>query len=281
MQEKLIKLIIAIDKVYDDYYCDCGCDDYLINEFEENLNIIFKDSINEDIFSYISSLDTAIFTDKFYMTEEYLNNKIRKQIEEYINNNKVKEKIILDYELVYKYIQEDYKLISYLNSYTSEQLISIASINPYVLFLVDTIKEDDLTQILKNNSTTSLVIDYNILRLADEYSNSYLIKNKDKLLKNREIYNLYIDGLKKYLGNKELDYIYVSNIAKNDIELAKYVLKINSKLLVYTGDNIKNNKEIMTDMIKLDKDNSYYLGEELKKEENGKLIEIIMNSYPN
>ncbi|MCI8778574.1 MAG: DUF4116 domain-containing protein [Bacilli bacterium] len=72
--------------------------------------------------------------------------------------------------------------------------------------------------------------------------------------------------MKKYLDSDIFNYIHLSDFARNNVELAKYVLNINPKLLVYTGDNIKNNKEIMLKMIELDSGNKYYLSEQLKEE---------------
>lgn len=68
---------------------------------------------------------------------------------------------------------------------------------------------------------------------------------------------IWIKESKKY--NKQM------KKRKEELEnLAKYVLSINPKLLVYTGDNIKNNEKIMVQMIKLDEKNKSYLGDKLK-----------------
>mgnify|MGYP004538133553 FL=1 len=68
---------------------------------------------------------------------------------------------------------------------------------------------------------------------------------------------IWIKESKKY--NKQM------KKRKEELEnLAKYVLSINPKLLVYTGDNIKNNEKIMVQMIKLDEKNKRYLGDKLK-----------------
>ena len=80
--EKLIKIIISLDKISDDYMCICT-DDYLINELEHTLYQEFKstDEITNNIIKKISCLDNKnIFTNSEYFTDSFENNKLRIKI---------------------------------------------------------------------------------------------------------------------------------------------------------------------------------------------------------
>lgn len=267
MKEQLVRLICSMDKVYEEYMCNCGCNDDIIDEFVFKLNDIFKEEqLDNRILKCINSLNTKLFTDSYYMTSEFKNNSIRKQIENFILNNDEKEKILLDYELLAQYIKEDYHLIKYLNVVKKQNIIDLATINPKVLFLVDDITIDDLIDILEKNSEASLVLYGDMV--DDLYNNTYLYNNKEKFLQNEQIYKLYIEGLKKHLETNLLDYIHLSPLARNDIELAEFVLERSHKLIAYMGDNIRKNKNIMIKMLKIDKKNSFYLHESLKKDKD-------------
>lgn len=259
--EKLLNIIISIKKVY-------KC--FLYDEFEEvdclisKINYLLDETIIDNI-GYLKNVNTKVFTDEKYFSESFKNNKYRKYIEKNINNAKVKD-IKLNYDLIIKYIEEDYEIFNYLENVTKNQILELGKINPNILLLLNNITDELLIKLLGNNYLTSLVIDGNILESDIEYKNSYIYLHKQDYLRNSKICNLYINGLKKYLDSDIFDYIHLSDFARNNVELAKYVLNINPKLLVYTGDNIKNNKEIMIKMIELDSSNKYYLSEQLKEE---------------
>lgn len=259
--EKLLNIIISAKKIYKHFFYD---------EFEEvdwlisKTNILLDETIIDNI-GYLKNINTEIFTDEEYFSESFKNNKYREYIEKNINNVKVKD-IKFNYELIIKYIEEDYEIFNYLGDVTQDQILELGKRNPNILLLLDNITEELLIKLLQNNYLTALVIDGDILESDIEYKKSYIYLHKENYLRNSKICNLYIKGLKKYLDNDIFNYIHLSDFAKNSVELAKYVLNINPKLLVYTGDNIKNNKEIMFKMIELDSSNKYYLSEQLKEE---------------
>lgn len=260
-EEKLLNIIISVKKAYKHFlYDEFEEADYLISR----INIFLDETIIDNI-ECLKNVNTEIFTDKKYFNESFKNNKYREYIEKNINNVKVKD-IKFNYELIIKYIEEDYEIFNYLGDVTQDQILELGKINPNILLLLDNITEELLIKLLQNNYLTALVIDGDILESDIEYKKSYIYLHKENYLRNSKIYDLYIKGLEKYLDRDIFNYIHLSDFAKNSVELAKYVLNINPKLLVYTGDNIKNNKEIMIKMIELDSSNKYYLSEQLKEE---------------
>lgn len=260
-EEKLLNIIISVKKVYKHFLYDEFKEiDYLISR----INIFLDETIIDNI-ECLKNVNTEIFADKKYFNERFKNNKYREYIEKNINNVKVKD-IKFNYELIIKYIEEDYEIFNYLGDVTQDQILELGKINPNILLLLDNITDELLIKLLENNYLTALVIDGDILESDIEYKKSYIYLHKKNYLRNSKICNLYIKGLKKYLDNDIFNYIHLSDFAKNSVELAKYVLNINPKLLVYTGDNIKNNKDIMIKMIQIDSSNTYYLSEQLKEE---------------
>ena len=231
--------------------------------------------LNNNDLCYLKNINHQIFIDRKYFNNKFENNKHRLFIEKNINNCNEK-KLNFDFDLIKKYITNNYYIFNFLDNPSEKEIEELAILNPNVLYLVLKINNKMLLNVLKRNYKASAILDgYIVLDCIDAssdqfyvddyaYKNSYITKNKTKFLKNKNIYNLYINCLKKYLSDNVLNYIHLSSCARNSIELAKYVLSINPKLLVYTGDDIKNNKEIMNDMIKIDKNNTYYLGEKLK-----------------
>ncbi len=266
-EEKLINIIINTKKVHRCYLFDEFLDvDYLISK----INILLDKSIIDNI-GYLKNINTEIFTDKKYFNEAFMNNQYRKYIEENIDNVSLK-KINFSYDLIKKYIGEDYEIFKYLTPATENQILKLGTINPNILLFIDNINENLLINLLKNNYLTALTLDGDILEFDDifcffneEYKKSYLYLHRKDYLNNPKIYNLYIEGIKKYLASDIINYIHLSKFAKNSVELARYVLDINPKLLVYTGNNIKNNEEIMLRMLEIDPSNTYYLSEPLKE----------------
>ncbi len=279
MQEKLIKLICATADLEQYYMCNCGCDDDIMEEFIYNLNKVFS-SVDEikKIAPYIKGLNLRIFTDENYKSGEFKDN-IRDAIEDVFRSNIEPKKIVFDYDLVYQNIEYCCLLINYLENLSLEKLIALASKNPKVLYLIEGFSIDTLKQIIKNNSSTALIIDVDVMD-DDSLCGTYLYKNRNTFLKDKELYDLYINGLKSSLKEDRMKYIYMSKIARNDISLAKFILDIDPKLIPYTEGSIRNNKEVMMKMISLDKENAYYLSDFLKNDlDIKKLLEIEYNKY--
>lgn len=271
--ELFLKLILKIEAAYQLFFYDEFNDYYLC--LDEIMILIDELKLNNNDLCYLKNINHQIFIDRKYFNNKFENNKHRLFIEKNINNCNEK-KLNFDFDLIKKYITNNYYIFNFLDNPSEKEIEELAILNPNVLYLVLKINNKMLLNVLKRNYKASAILDgYIVLDCIDAssdqfyvddyaYKNSYITKNKTKFLKNKNIYNLYINCLKKYLSDNVLNYIHLSSCAGNSIELAKYVLSINPKLLVYTGDDIKNNKEIMNDMIKIDKNNTYYLGEKLK-----------------
>ena len=271
--ELFLKLILKIEAAYQLFFYDEFNDYYLC--LDEIMILLDELELNNNDLCYLKNINHQIFIDRKYFNNKFENNKHRLFIEKNINNCNEK-KLNFDFDLIKKYITNNYYIFNFLDNPSEKEIEELAILNPNVLYLVLKINNKMLLNVLKRNYKASAILDgYIVLDCIDAssdqfyvddyaYKNSYITKNKTKFLKNKNIYNLYINCLKKYLSDNVLNYIHLSSCARNSIELAKYVLSINPKLLVYTGDDIKNNKEIMNDMIKIDKNNTYYLGEKLK-----------------
>ena len=271
--ELFLKLILKIEAAYQLFFYDEFNDYYLC--LDEIMILLDELELNNNDLCYLKNINHQIFIDRKYFNNKFENNKHRLFIKKNINNCNEK-KLNFEFDLIKKYITNNYYIFNFLDNPSEKEIEELAILNPNVLYLVLKINNKMLLNVLKRNYKASAILDgYIVLDCSDAssdqfyvddyaYKNSYITKNKTKFLKNKNIYNLYINCLKKYLSDNVLNYIHLSSCARNSIELAKYVLSINPKLLVYTGDNIKNNKEIMKDMIKIDKNNTYYLGEKLK-----------------
>lgn len=271
--ELFLKLILKIEAAYQLFFYDEFNNYYLC--LDEIMILLDELKLNNNDLCYLKNINHQIFIDRKYFNNKFENNKHRLFIEKNINNCNEK-KLNFDFDLIKKYITNNYYIFNFLDNPSEKEIEELAILNPNVLYLVLKINNKMLLNVLKKNYKASAILDgYIVLDCSDAngdqfyvddyaYKNSYITKNKTKFLKSKNIYNLYINCLKKYLSDNVLNYIHLSSCARNSIELAKYVLSINPKLLVYTGDNIKNNKEIMKDMIKIDKNNTYYLGKKLK-----------------
>lgn len=271
--EIFIKLILKMEDAYELFFFDEFNDYYLC--LDEIMILLDELKLDKNILTYIKSINYQIFINEKYFNEKFRNNENRVYIEKNINNCDEK-KLYFNFNLLKKYITNNYYIFNFLDNPSEKEIEELAILNPNVLYLVLKINNKMLLNVLKKNYKASAILDgYIVLSNNDTcddqfyvddyaYKDSYITKNKTKFLKNKNIYNLYINCLKKYLSDNVLNYIHLSSCARNSIELAKYVLSINPKLLVYTGDDIKNNKEIMKDMIKIDKNNTYYLGKKLK-----------------
>lgn len=264
-KEKIIKLICEIDKVYDLYMCDCGCCLDVIKNFLDELNNIFDDTLNISLLKYIKGLDTRVFTDKYFCCSKFNNNNFN-MIRDFINDpNTNGKKIEIPYNLLLKYIEKDYLLIKYIDALDDYKLINLGSRNPMVLYKVEEFSCAVLLEVLKNNRNACLILDGDIL-LDESLKNTYLYKNRNKFLKDPEVYNLYVGYLKEYLEHDVIKYANLSFIARSDLDLALYVLRKDYRLLAYTMPVVRKDKNIMMEMIRLDKANVYYLDECLKSD---------------
>lgn len=271
--EKFIKLILKIEAAYELFFYDEFNDYYLC--LDEIMILLDELKLDKNILTYIKSINYQIFINEKYFNEKFKNNENRIYIEKNINNCDEK-KLYFNFNLIKKYITNNYYLFNFLDHPNEKEIEELAILNPNVLYLALKINNKMLCNILNKNYKASAILDgYIVLSNSDTcddqfyvddyaYKDSYITKNKTIFLKNKNIYNLYINCLKKYLSDNVLNYIHLSSHARNSVELAKYALSINPSLLVYTGDNIKNNEKIMVQMIKFDEKNKSYLGDKLK-----------------
>lgn len=269
MEEKLIQLIILMDKVYNEYICDCGCCDDIIENFNYEINKLFSNyPLNDEILMRIKFLDCRIFDENYCYNVNFKNNKFRKQISKFLQTKLKAIKVQFNYNLVYKYIDKDYKLISYLENINEDDCIKLAIKNPKILYLINNISSDMLLKILESNLMASLIIDCDIMLNDELYKNSYLYKNRNKLLQNKQLYNQFMSGIKTYLKTNLMKYLHMSEITRNDVDLAQYILPKEPRLIAYAGKEIYKNKELMIQMIKIDNSYDYYLDDSLKHDKD-------------
>lgn len=269
MEETLIQLIILMDEVYNEYICDCGCCDDIIENFNYEINKLFDNyPLNNEILLRIKFLDCRIFGENYCCNVNFKNNKFRKQISKFLETKFKAIKVQFNYNLVYKYIEKDYKLISYLEDIKEDDCIKLAIRNPKTLYLINNISSYMLLKILKSNPMASLIIDCDIMLNDELYKNSYLYKNRNKLLQNKQLYNQFILGIKAYLKNNLIEYLHMSDITRNDVDLAQYILPKEPRLIAYAGKEIYKNKKLMIQMIKIDNSYDYYLDDSLKNDKD-------------
>lgn len=232
-QEKIIKLINVIEELFcNTYIDDFAMTDYYDNDlvkFSHKLDEIFIDDLNNELLEMISKIDKK---EIFYIeqTDEYKNNKIRKQIVEYLDT----KPLYLDFDLVKKYISINYKLAKYVKD--KQKLLELLDINEEVILIID-IKylsnELVLERMKKSNLITKIFLgmyerDNNLYQISMFYKN------------NKEINKLLYEQAKCYLIKNIYQYVNSSELVKNNMEIAKLVMKINPKFIHYIGEEIKD-----------------------------------------
>jgi len=236
-QEKVIKLINIIEQLFDYFDIDdvIMTDDYNENFelFSNKLNEIFKDGLNKKTLEMISKIDK---TEIFYIeqVEEYKNNKIRKEIVKYLDNTP----LYFNDKLIKKYIKENYKLGKYVKD--KEKLLELLELNEKVILLIDVkylTEKIILNQMKKSNLITEIFLGMHV-----EYNNIYKFSMFYK--NNKDINKLLYEQSKMYLEQDIYKYINASELVKNNIDIAKLILKINPKFYHYISDEIKNNKDL-------------------------------------
>ena len=120
-EEKIVLLINALQEVTENYFCDCGCCDSIIEEFSNKLLSIYNiEELDEKTLEDICKLGyNDIFTSYLFI-KQYKDNKVRKKIADYIQNNCYYH---IDYSLVEKYISNNSKLFNYLKEEDRQEKI--------------------------------------------------------------------------------------------------------------------------------------------------------------
>ena len=232
-QEKVIELINIIEELFDYFDIDdiIMSDDYdnNLDIFSNRLNEIFEDGLNNELLEMISKIDK---TEIFYIeqVEEYKNNKIRKQIVEYLDN----APLYFYYELVKKHIKENYKLVKYIKD--KDKQLELLELNEKVILLMNVkylTEELVVNQMKKSNLVTEIFLgmhgkDNNLYQTSMFYRN------------NKEINNLLYEQSKHFLEKDIYKYINSSDLVKNNIDIAKLILNNDSKFIHYIGEDIRN-----------------------------------------
>ena len=229
--EKLIELINYIDNNFDyidvnDLYMDPNNVEYF-NKFSDILDNI---NLDDNMLHMISKLDKR---DIFYLEigAKFSNNINRKRIVEYLDN----DNILFDFELVKKYVKDNYKLVNYLKD--KSKILELVDLNEKVILLlpVEYLTED----FVLNNMNKSNFITEIFLGLYGDNNNLY---NSSMFYKNnRDINSLLYKQSKKYIDDDCYIFIHSSELVKNNKDISKYVISIDPKFRHYVGDEVKDN----------------------------------------
>ena len=226
-QERIIKLISEIDKIVEDKFFEDNLilnnDEELLNNFSDKLSEIFNNGLNENILNMILKLEYKnIF--KIHIGDKYINNPLRKEIENYLDNN---EQLYLDYNLIKENIKENYKFAKYLKE--KDKILELIELNEKVLLFIEgkyVTKELILNQ-MKKSDFVSLVFlgkydgDNAIYRYSKYYSD------------NEEINELLYEQLKEELTRDVTQYIHSSEIVKLNQKINELVISIDLRMKVY------------------------------------------------
>ena len=227
--EELIKIINYIDNNFD--YIDIDelymNDDYItiFNKLSDMLDSI---NLDNNMLHMISKIDKK---EIFYQEigTKFINNPNRKKILEYLEN----DKLFLDYELVKRYIKDNYKLANYLKD--KSKILDLVDINEKVILLLPVeylTEEFILNRMNKSNFITEVFL--GLYEECNLYNYSLFYRN------NKEINNLLYNQSKKYLESDIYIYIHSSDLVKNNIDIAKLILSINPLFKHYISDIIKD-----------------------------------------
>ena len=229
-QEKVIKLINKIEELFDYFDID---DILMTTDYDNNLKIfskylneLFKEGLNNEILDMISKIDKK---EIFYVeqVDEFKNNKIRKEIGEYLN----KLPLYFDYEIIKKNIKNNYKLAIYIND--RDKLLELVDINEKVILLlqykylsVDFI----IKQMKKSNFITEVLLGMHGMD-NDLYKYSMNYDNND------EINKLLYKQIKKYIEEDIYKYIKASDLVKNNNDISNLVLTIDPNFKYYINND--------------------------------------------
>lgn len=231
-QEKVIKLINTIDELFDYFDID---DVIMTNDYDNNLGVfsnklneIFSDGLDDEVLSLISRIDKI---ELFYVTQvdEYENNDIRKEIVQYLDNSH----LYFDYNLIKKYIKDNYKLAKYVKN--REKLLELSLLNKRVILLMDVeyLTEDFiLEQMKKSDFITEVFLgihgeDNNIYRFSMFYKN------------NKDINKLLFEQSLKYLEQDKYNFINASLLVKSNLEIAEFIFAIDPRFVHYMSDDLQ------------------------------------------
>lgn len=136
----------------------------------------------------------------------------------------------MNYDLIKKYIKDNYKLAKYIKN--KDLLLELVDINELVILLLDSkyLTNDFIIKYMKKSNFITEVFlglhgtNNNIYRYSMHYSN------------NIEINELLFNQIKKYLENDIYQYLKASDLVKTNRDINKLVVIINPKFSVYMDD---------------------------------------------
>lgn len=226
-QMKIIKLINEIDNlVKDDYFFDEVYFENFEDQFQifsQKLNQIFEDGLNEELLQMINQLKyKEIF--RIPICKDYIQNKIRIEIEEYLNYH---DQLYLNYDLIQKNIKDNYKLVLYLKD--KSKVVKLIDMNEKVLLLMDgkyATKELIEKQLKKSDFVSKIFLgiygtDNDIYRFSDFYKN---VDEIDKIL---------FEQVKNILIKDPTLFINASGLIKNNKEIQQLMISIDQKYQSY------------------------------------------------
>jgi len=224
-QDKVIKLINIIEQLFDYFDID---DVIMTSEYDDNLEIfsdklieIFDDDLTDEILEMISKIEKI---EIFYIDkqEKYKNNRIRRQIVEYLDN----KPLYFNYELVKKYIKENYKLANYIKD--KDKLLGLLELNEKVILVMDCkyLTEDlILKQMKKSNLITEIFM--GMYGKNNIYNYSLFYKN------NTDINNLLYEQSIKYLKEDIYKIVKASELVKCNKDISQFILNNYPKFYSY------------------------------------------------
>ena len=127
-------------------------------------------------------------------------------------------------------------LINYV-SLKKEDVLSYIKINEKVLYLLNSnfIDKEILLKSLKINKRVALILDEVDKENYFPIKNYYLKTKRNEFLKDKEIYDEYINDIIELLREDISLYINLSKEAKNDNKIKEVVSKIDKKYLAFNN----------------------------------------------
>ena len=227
MQLKIIELINAIDEIFTDelllYDQNYENNIVVFDQFSYKLSEIFREGLNNELLEMILKLDSKkVF--KIYGSDIYINNNIRKEIENFIDKN---EKLYLDFDLIINHITENQKLAKYV--FDREKLLEFLKLNEKVISFIDSkyLTKTLVLNNMKKSNFTSLVF------LGIHGNDSQLYKYSSFYKEDKEINELLYNQLKDILIKDYSLYIGASDLVKSNNKINDLIVSIDPRMSAY------------------------------------------------
>ena len=227
MQLKIIELINAIDEIFTDelllYDQNYENNIVVFDQFSYKLSEIFREGLNNELLEMILKLDSKkVF--KIYGSDIYINNNIRKEIENFIDKN---EKLYLDFDLIINHITENQKLAKYV--FDQEKLLELLKLNEKVISFIDSkyLTKTLVLNNMKKSNFTSLVF------LGIHGNDSQLYKYSSFYKEDKEINELLYNQLKDILIKDYSLYIGASDLVKSNNKINDLIVSVDPRMSAY------------------------------------------------